>query len=181
MNKLFLIVIFLTAFVLSATAQSYLGYVTTTVNLRSEPNTNCQILASLQKGSALFVISKEKINEFYHVIDIGTNKEGYVHSNYVQLDKALPKNEQGVFIPKKRTSKYMSVVNIHNNTNETLTLRLNDELYTFSPHEWKSLTLSPGSYSYRASVPGVIPNYGTETIQSNYEYEWIFYISTIFR
>lgn len=181
MNRSFFIVLFLIVFSVSVKSQSYLGYVTTTVNFRSEANTSCQILRSLQRGNALFVISKDKVNGFYHVLDIETNKEGYVHGNYVQLDKALPKNEQGIFTPTGKTSEYKPVVKIYNNTSETLTLKLNDELYTFSPHQRRSLTLSPGSYSYRASAPGVLPDYGTESMQSNYEYEWEFYISTTYR
>jgi len=181
MNKSFLLLLLLVITSISVQAQSYLGYVTTTVNFREQPNTNCQVLGSLQRGNALFVISKEKVNGFYHVLDIETNKEGYVHGNYVQIEKELPKNEQGIFTPTGKTSEYKPVVKIYNNTSKTLTLKLNDEVYTFSPHQSRSLTLSPGSYSYRASAPGVLPDYGSESMQSNYEYEWEFYISTTYR
>ncbi|MFW5871985.1 MAG: SH3 domain-containing protein [bacterium] len=181
MNKKIFIVFLLVFFSVSVKAQSYLGYVTTTVNFRSEPNTSCRILGSLQRGNALFIISKDKVNGFYHVLDIETNKEGYVHGNYVQIDKELPENEQGIFTPTGKISEYKPVVKIYNNTDKTLTLKLNDEIYTFSPHQRRSLTLSSGSYSFRASAPGVLPNYGTENIENNYEYEWEFYISTTYR
>jgi uncharacterized protein YgiM (DUF1202 family) len=181
MNKSLLIVFLLIALSLSVNAQSYLGYVTATVNFRSEPNTSCEILGSLKRGNPLFLVSKDKLNGFYHALDIETNKEGYVHGNYVQIDKALPKNEQGIFTPTGRSSEYKPVVKIYNNTSKTLTLKLNDELYSFSSHQRRSLPLSPGSYAYRASAPGVLPDYGTESIQSNHEYEWEFYISTTYR
>jgi hypothetical protein len=90
----------------------------------------------------------------------------------------LPKNEDGIFTPVGKTSSTKPIIKIHNNTSLTLTLKLNDELYTFSPQQRRTLTLSSGSYSYRASAPGVLPDYGTEIMQSNYEYEWSFYIST---
>ena len=159
-------------------AQSYLGYVNKTVNFRTEANTSCVVISSLQQGTALFVISKEKINGFYQVLNIETNKEGFVHSNFVKLDRMLPKNEEGIFTPVGKTSSEKPVIKIYNNTSKTLTLKLNDLIYSFSPQERKTLTLTSGSYSYRASAPGVLPDYGTELMKSSYEYEWSFYIST---
>ncbi|PZW40451.1 SH3 domain-containing protein [Mesonia algae] len=159
-------------------AQSYLGYVTKQVNFRTESNTTCKVISSLPRGAALFVISKDKINGFYQVLDIDTNKEGFVHSSFVQLDRILPKNKDGIFTPVGKTSSEKPVIKIFNNTVKTLTLKLNDKLYSFSPKERKTLTLSSGSYSYRASAPGVLPDYGTELMKNSFEYEWSFYIST---
>ncbi len=178
MKKYILSLILFWSLVTFSNAQSYLGYVTKQVNFRTESNTSCKIISSLPRGTALFVISKDKINGFYQVLNIETNEEGFVHSNFVQLDKILPKNENGIFTPIGKTSSKKPIIKIHNNTNLTLTLKLNNDLYTFSPQERKTLTLSAGSYSYRASAPGVLPDYGTENMQSNYEYEWSFYVST---
>lgn len=173
-----IILLFLTILSLSLNAQSYLGFVTKQVNFRTEANTNCSIISSLTRGTALFVISKEKINGFYYVLNIETNKEGFVHSSFVHIDKPLPKNEDGIFTPVGKTSSSNPIVQIHNNTTLTLTLTLNSERYTFTPQERKTLNLSSGSYNYRASAPGILPDYGTENMQSNYEYEWVFYVST---
>lgn len=159
-------------------AQSYLGYVTKNVNFRTEANTNCEIINSLPRGTALFVISKEKINGFYQALNIETNKEGYVHSSFVELDRMLPKNEEGIFTPIGKTNSSNPVIKIHNNTSLTLALKLNEILYTFSPQQKRTLTLSSGLYSYRAFAPGVLPDYGNEVMQSNYEYQWSFYVST---
>jgi uncharacterized protein YgiM (DUF1202 family) len=178
MKKYILSLILFLCLVTHSNAQSYLGYVSKQVNFRTESNTSCKIISSLARGTALFVISKDKINGFYQVLNIETNEEGFVHSSFVQLDKMLPKNEDGIFTPVGKTSSAIPIIKIHNNTNLTLTLKLNNDLYTFSPQERKTLTLSSGSYSYRASAPGVLPDYGTENMQSNYEYEWSFYIST---
>ncbi len=177
MKRFLLTSILITVFIFTSNAQSYLGYITKTVNFRSEPNTNCIIINSLQRGTTLFIISRDKINGFYQVLNIETNREGYVHSNFVQLDKMLPKNEKGIFTPVGKINSTNPLIKIHNNTSKTLTLKLNDELYSFSPQQRRELTLSSGTYSYRASAPGVIPDYGTEIMQSNHEYEWSFYIS----
>lgn len=178
MKKYILSLILFLSLITLSNAQSYLGYVTKQVNFRTESNTSCDIISSLPRGTALFVISKDKINGFYQVLNIETNKEGFVHSSFVQLDKMLPKNEDGIFTPVGKTSSTKPIIKIHNNTSLTLTLKLNNDLYTFSPQERKTLTLSSGSYTYRASAPGVLPDYGTENMQSNYEYEWSFYVST---
>jgi hypothetical protein len=60
----------------------------------------------------------------------------------------------------------------------TLTLKMNSETYTFSPKQIKTITLSLGTYNYRASAPRVIPNIGTEYMESNMGYTWQFYIVT---
>jgi len=178
MRKLLLLTIFLFGITSIVNAQSYLGFVTKQVNFRTEANTNCTVISTLQRGTALFIISKEKINGFYQVLNIETNEEGFVHTNFVQLDKVLPKNEDGIFTPIGKTNSTKPIIKIHNNTSLSLTLKLNNELYAFSAQERKTLTLSSGSYKYRASAPGVLPDYGTENMQSNYEYEWSFYVST---
>ena len=67
---------------------------------------------------------------------------------------------------------------IFNNTSKTLTLKLNTELYHFSPYETKNINLYPGEYDFRASAPGVIPYIGTENLNSNQGYSWQFYITT---
>ena len=88
-------------------------------------------------------------------LNIETNKEGFVHSSFVHIEKPLPKNEDGIFTPVGKTSSSNPIVQIHNNTTLTLTLTLNSERYTFTPQERKTLNLSSGSYNYRASAPGV--------------------------
>jgi uncharacterized protein YgiM (DUF1202 family) len=158
MKKYILSLILFLSLITLSNAQSYLGYVTKQVNFRTESNTSCEIISSLPIGTALFVISKDKINGFYQVLNIETNKEGFVHSSFVQLDKMLPKNEDGIFTPVGKTSSTKPIIKIHNNTSLTLTLKLNNDLYTFSPQERKTLTLSSGSYTYRASAPGVLPD-----------------------
>ena len=80
-----------------------------------------------------------------------------------------------------QTSNYYSEVKIFNNTSKTLTLKLNTELFRFTPYETKNLSLSPEEYDFRASAPGVIPYIGSERLNSNQAYTWQFYISTSWR
>ena len=59
-----------------------------------------------------------------------------------------------------------------------MTLKLNSESYTFKAKEKKTITLTPSTYDFIASAPNVIPNYGSETLESNTKYTWEFYIVT---
>jgi hypothetical protein len=167
--------LFLNSFVFS---QSYLGITSSQVNLRSGPGTEHSILKSLNPNTQIFVVSATPVGDFYNVVDIQTNKEGYVHKSYVVLKEKLKANEDGLFTPTGKTDQYESELSVTNNTSLTLTLKLNEITYSFSPGETKKLSVSPGTYEYRASAPGVIPDFGSERIQSSTSYTWSFYIVT---
>lgn len=158
--------------------QSYLGWITSKVNFREEPSTNASIIGSLIPGTQIFIVSLETDNEFYSIIDIKTNTEGYVSKKYVKVGKQLKENEEGIFTPTGQSSSYSPELEIYNNTKLNLTLKLNSQTYTFSPQEKRTLIISTGTISYRASAPGVIPDFGTETIKNNQNYTWQFYIVT---
>jgi len=174
------LILFATLFLFSLTgfSQSYLGWVTKQVNFREGPGTGYEIISSLKQGTQIFIVSLETENDFYNVIDIATDKEGYIHKSFVKLGQKVKSNESGMFTPSGQTSTYNPEVEIFNNTSTTLTLKLNNETFSFSPKQKQTITLSPGTCSYRASAPGVIPNIGNEYLQSNMGYTWEFYIVT---
>lgn len=157
-------------------SQSYLGWITSKVNFREQPSTDASILCSLKPGTQIFIVSLDTEGDFYNIIDIKTNTEGYVSKKYVEVGKLLEENEQGIFTPNGQSTSYNPEIEIFNNTSIILTLKLNSETYSFSPQEKKTLTISPGTISYRASAPGVIPNFGSESIEGNQGYTWQFYI-----
>jgi uncharacterized protein YgiM (DUF1202 family) len=177
MKKIF----FLILFFLSAQigfSQSYLGWVTKQVNFRQGPGTDYDVISSLKPGTQIFIVSLETDNDFYNVIDIAADKEGYIHKSFVKVGQIVEKNESGMFTPSGKTSTDNPEIEIFNNTSRTLTLKLNNDIYSFAPMQKKAITLSPGSYNYRASAPGVIPNIGNESMLSNIRYTWQFYIVT---
>ncbi len=157
-------------------SQSYLGTITTKVNLRQGPGTDFEVITSLLPGAHIFIVAIEAENDFYNVIDIATDKEGYIHKNYVKIGDIVEKNESGMFTPSGKTLSKEPELEIFNNTDLKLSLKLNSESHSFNPYEKKTILLNPGIYNYRASAPGVIPNFGNERIEGNTKYTWQFYI-----
>ncbi len=157
-------------------SQSYLGWITSKVNFREQPSTDASIISSLKQGTQIFIVSIDTDGDFYNIIDIKTNTEGYVNKKFIKIGKLLKENEQGIFTPNGQSTSYNPEIEIFNNTKIILTLKINAETFSFSPHEKRTLTVSPGTISYRASAPNVIPNFGTETIEGNQGYTWQFYI-----
>lgn len=172
-RTLFLLLIFIT----NTYGQSFLGFATKNVNLRERPTTESIKITTLNSGTALFIIDIEDKDGFYNVIVIDSNQEGYVHKSFVKLDREIPKNTEGIFNPIGKSRDVISELNVFNNTSKNLTLKLNHITYSFSPKEKRKITLAPGKYEYRASASGVIPDYGSEYIESNMNYEWEFYIT----
>lgn len=161
-----------------AFAQAYLGNATKTVNLREGPGTDYEALERLRVGAQLFIITAETTNGFLNVIHIETATEGWVHKNFVMIKSAAPRSSGRIFTPEGRSASENPEVLIYNNTSRTLTLNLNNRNYVFEPQERKTLTLTAGTYEYRASAPGVIPYYGEDSLEGNHNYSWEFYIVT---
>lgn len=171
--------IFRIAFILLSNiiySQSYLGTITKQVNFREGSSTDDNIISSLKPKTQIFIVTLETENDYFNIIDITNDKEGYVHKSYVKIGQLVNRSNQNVFSPTGKLSNYESEVKIFNNTRKTLTLKMNTQLYYFTPYETKNISLNPGEYDFRASAPGVIPYIGTENLNSNQGYSWQFYI-----
>jgi uncharacterized protein YgiM (DUF1202 family) len=125
-------------------SQSYLGTITKQVNFREGPGSDYSIISSLKPGTQIFIASLETDDDFYNVIAIKSNKEGYVHKNYVKVGRIVSRSTESVFTPDGETSTYESEIRIYNNTSRTLTLKMNADLYYFSPQETKNISIVPG-------------------------------------
>lgn len=173
-KKLLLLILILISNVIYS--QSYLGKITKQVNFREGSSSADNIISLLNPQTQIFIISLETENDYYNIIDIASDREGYVHKSYVKVGKVVNKSNESVFTPNGDTSNYEPEVKIFNNTSKTLTLKMNMMLYYFKPNETKNITLNPGEYDFRASAPGVIPYIGTENLNSRQGYSWQFYI-----
>jgi uncharacterized protein YgiM (DUF1202 family) len=177
MKKIILLLFLIFTYV-TGSSQSYLGQVTKQVNFREGAGTDYPVISSLKAGTQIFIVSLETENDFYNIIDIANDREGYIHKTFVKIGKEIEKNEEGMFTPIGQTTNYNPEIEIYNNTKLTLTLKLNSQTHSFTPQQKKTITISPGICNYRASAPNVIPNFGSENIQSNHDYTWQFYIIT---
>jgi hypothetical protein len=164
-----------------SSAQSYLGVTQSQVNLRLAPNKEATIIKSLTANSQIFVISPTEENGYVQVIDIKSNTEGYVYKSYINFVKQLKANEEGIFTATGKTDSYGSELTVKNDTELTLTLKFNETTYSFRPNETKIIHVSAGNYNYRASAPGVLPDFGNENLQSGTSYSWTFYIVTSYK
>jgi uncharacterized protein YgiM (DUF1202 family) len=163
---------------ISGFSQSYLGNISKQVNLREGPGSDFEIIKSLKPGTQIFISSLATDDDFYNIVDIESDIEGYVHKSYVKVGKIVSRSSGGMFNPEGESEQYKPEISIYNNTRKTLTLKLNSEIYYFSPKETKKISLEPGECDFRASAPGVIPNIGSEYLDGNRRYSWQFYIST---
>lgn len=162
----------------SCFSQSYLGTVTNQVNFRIGPGSNYEIISQLKPGNQVFILSVETEDDFYNVIDIKSDVEGFVHKSFIKTGKLIPKSDGGFISATGNTLNNDSEAKIFNDTNITMTLKLNSVVYKFSPKETKNITLTPGSYEFRASAPGVLPRLGTKFFENNMGYSWKFFIIT---
>ncbi|RTY99950.1 SH3 domain-containing protein [Flavobacterium sp. RSP49] len=156
--------------------QSYLGMITKQVNFREGSSTDESIISSLKPYTQIFIISLGAENDYYNVIDIATDREGYVHKSYVKVGEVVNKSNGSFISASGNSARYDAEATIFNNTTITLTLKLNVEVYRFSPKETKNTILTPGDYDFRASAPGVMPNVGVKNFENNRTYTWQFYI-----
>ena len=161
------------------TNQSYLAYVKQTANFRKGPGTQYNIIKPLTAGTQIFVISTIDKNNYYNVIDLETNTEGYIYKTYVQLDRVIEINEDDLFVESgKSSSSIVSEVEVYNNTNKTLTIFIGGNSFIFSAQEKRKINIKPGQYDYRVTAPGVLPYLGKDKIVSGSNYSWQFYIVT---
>lgn len=176
--KKFILLFALQFIALMSFAQSYIAFTTTGVNMREGPSTEYDVVKHLSKGVALYVDLDESIDGWYLVVDIENDIEGYVSSRYVRLQKAVSKSNSTSIQKSGRTSEYNPTIHIKNSSSTSMSLRINSTTYKLSPYETTTITMVPGRFTFRASAPGVVPRSGEYTIDSNYDYEWEFYIVT---
>ena len=69
---------------------------------------------------------------------------------------------------------FIILIRVFNKSEKTVSLVLNDNKYEFTSGKKEVLKLEQGNYSFRVSSPGMVPEYGLQTIERGYEYIWSF-------
>lgn len=176
--KRFVLFVVLQLVVIMSFAQSYIAHTVSGVNLREGPSTEYDIIEHLKKGAALYVDLDESIDGWYLVVNIENDVEGYVSSKYVELDKRVEKSNSTSIQKSARSYDYNPAIHVKNSSSTSMSLRINSTTYRLSPYETIIVNMEPGRFTFRASAPGVVPRSGEYTVESNYDYEWEFYIVT---
>lgn len=164
-------------------SQAWIGAVdyTAFVNLRDSCHRLSPITAKIDSGEQVYVFSQTPINNYWHVIYIRENKEGYIHFKYLRFIQNVKANKSGFFQDAGVTEDNTTEIDINNDTKYTLTLKIGSKYYSFPPYQVKRISTDAGTNNYYASAPGVLPSYGTEYFKEGHSYKWRFYITTTYR
>ena len=167
-----------TSYTNNSSVKSYIGWITKTVNFREGPSSGYSIIKTLVPGTSIFIVSNIASNDYYSIIEIESNTEGFVHKSYVEFGDEVKVDEKGILTSSGKSGNSQAGVEIFNDTNVTMTLKLNNINYTFSPKQKKTIYVQPGKYNCRASAPGVRPYISVENLDGYNNYSWKFYIVT---
>jgi len=166
---------FLTSFVV--TYKSYIGIVNKEIDLLSGPGSGFEIIKNLIPGNQLFIISDKPINDYYNVIDIVSNEEGYVHKSSIELANEVEINEVNDLFKfaGKSESLTSSRIEAINSSEKPMTLIFGGSTWLFAPKGKWFINVSPGNYKIIVSSPNVIPYIEKVEIESgkNYKREYV--------
>jgi hypothetical protein len=175
--KKYLLLFILVSLSSIASAQSFMGWTVKNSLLKVTPSLNGVTVGKVPVASNIFLISLYNYNGYYNVIDVTTNKEGYIAKANLKVGKEVLKSEGGLFSANGDAKGTVPDVEIFNNTSKELTLKLSDSTYTIAPNSKNVIALAIGNCEYRASAPGVMPMIGIENVEGGHSYQWQFYLS----
>jgi hypothetical protein len=135
----------------------------------------------IPKGDLVVLLGQGTVGGWFNVIHVKSNQEGWIHTSVI-LAYYTKNRKPNLTIPGRNTNNYKSpALEVKNDSDKTMTLKLGEVRYVFYPRESKTVTLIPGRYSFHASAPNVIPDFGEQNFESGYIYTWRFYIVTVRR
>lgn len=153
----------------------------TRANLRENADVDSSAIIEISKGDLVVLLDRSPVGSWYNVIHVKSNKEGWVHGSTI-LTYYTKNRKPNLTIPGRSTGSYKNpTLEVKNDSNKTMTLKLREARYVFSPQESKTIPLTAGRYSFHASAPNVIPDFGEQNFELGYVYSWRFYIVTVMR
>lgn len=171
------------------------GRVTVTAvrtNLRGTPSAQGVVVASVARGENFELIGKS--GAWYLVQS--PRYVGWIQGNAIRRGESgsssgggAPTAGRGTTPPPSNqdnspfTERYIGgdiapTIIVRNGTARRLTIVLGKNRYNVSPNSTQTITVTGGSYPYRASVPGVRAITGNKEFRRGYQYSWEFYMVT---
>jgi hypothetical protein len=150
-------------------------------SVRSKPNAAAVPIATVPRSGMLALVSRAKNGPFYNVIHVQTGKEGWVNGSDVRVFfTKVKKQSSGFQASRTRGDKNPQVI-IANNTDREMSLKIGESRFSVPAGAKKTVILPPGNHSYYASVPGVMPAFGSRAFDKGNAYTWSFSIRTTVR
>jgi hypothetical protein len=150
----------------------------TKANLRTGPGASNAVLMEVEQGENLVLIDRQPEGSWYNVIHVGSGSEGWIHASVIKLFYTSKKGSTPVFRAEQIDSYSAPVVEVHNQSNKVLNLRVGSAIYNIPANSSRTVSLAAGAYKYYGSAPGVTPAIGERTFETGYKYTWTFWIVT---
>ena len=153
--------------------KSYLGTTNDEINLMLGPSNEFDVLKTLALDTDVFIISNKTVNNFYHVIDMSTNTEGYVDMKYINLGEEVVINEIDQLFKSSGKSKSLVLcrINAINNSDKKMTLKMGGSTWVFVPNGKWVINIPPGIYKIIVTHPGAEPYVGRVEFISGLNYQ----------
>ncbi len=146
--------------------------------MRTGPGTGNSILMEVGRGERLVLLDRQPAGEWYNVIQIESASEGWIHASVITLVYTSKKSVGPIFGEERIDADSSPVIEVNNQSNEELNLKLGSSLYKIPAYSKRAVTLPVGAYKYYASAAGVMPAIGEHTFKIGYKYSWTFWIET---
>ena len=153
--------------------KSYLGTTNEEINLILGPSNEFEVIKSLALGTEVFIISDKTINNYYHVIDMTTNEEGYVDMKYIDLGDEVVINEIDQLFKSSGKSESLTScrINAYNISDKKMTLKMAGSTWVFVPNGKWVINISPGIYKIIVTHPDADPYIGRVEFIGGLNYE----------
>jgi len=150
-------------------------------SLKEDPDSSSRTKLLIPLGAQLYVFSETDIDGYIKVIDIKSNKLGYVRKSIIKKIKDLPLSQNNSFEESGESSSTNPEVVIKNKSELTISLIVGGKYFSLSPHTTSTETIDSGDLTYTASAPSVIPLSGVHYFKAGDKYNWTFSIVTSYR
>ena len=147
--------------------------------LFTNPDIASAKIGVLRRSELMVLVSREKWNGWYRVIQYSSGHQGWVVANRLHEPEYTKHRNPGLTLSSTPTSANTSpVMELNNDTDYNLYLHI-DTLseITIKPHTIKPLVVRAGIFSFNAAVPDHTPNFGYMAFLSGSKYPWRFYVS----
>lgn len=148
------------------------------VNIRAQPDLGDAgtVVGHAIEGSTLAVLDRRPSEPWYHVVDVESGIEGWVHGSVIEVYYTDSTDRPSGFTAERTGDEGPPSVVVTNQTHLELNLRLGKVTYKIDPGLSRQITVEPGAFAYHAWVAGVIPKNGEQSFESGFRYTWRFFI-----